>query len=354
MHMGEIDGAKPLAYIIPTEDRGNELKPEDKASKKEFSMNAFEARVVEHIPDKLCSAGIEALQVNLGRLCNLSCTHCHLECSPKREELMGSAAMENVIEVAATLKGALIDITGGLPEMHPRFKDFISALRSVGGRVQSRTNITVLLEPEYEGMIEFLYANQVNLVASMPCYLEDNVRAQRGDGVYAKSVDTLRALNNLGYGTEHGPTLDLVYNPGGATLPGCQATLEEAYRSQLQKRFGITFNRLLTITNMPIGRFLKHLQSEGNAQSYMQLLKDAFNPGTLPSMMCRSQICVDWDGRLYDCDFNLALGLSLNHSIPNRIEDFDLTALANRVISTGEHCFGCAAGHGSSCGGALL
>ena len=201
--------------------------------------------------------------------------------------------------------------------------------------------------------MEFMKEHDVNIVASLPCYTEENVRKQRGRGVFEKSIEVLRRLNALGYAREGGPTLDLVYNPGGPSLPGEQSVLENAYKEELRNNFGIEFNRLFTITNMPIGRFQSQLERQGQAEDYMDKLVGAFNPGTLEGLMCRWQISIDWDGTLYDCDFNLALGLSANHGVPDHIDYFNPRIHGTRRIRTGRHCYGCTAGHGSSCGGAL-
>ncbi len=316
-------------------------------------MNAFEACLAEIMPDGIRCVGIETLQVNLGRRCNLACAHCHLDCSPRRDEMMGRRTMEAVVLAARNLETVLVDITGGEPILHPLFRTFVAALRDVGTQVQVRTNLAAFLEPNMRGMTEFLREKQVSVVGSLPCYLEENVRAQRGAGVYAKSIQALRNLNALGYGTEDGPPLYLVYNPGGSALPGGQPELEDAYREELRKRFGITFTGLFTITNMPLGRFRARLVRERRLGAYLETLKRAFNKDTLGDLMCRRQVCVDWDGRIYDCDFNLALGYTVDHGAANRIDAFDADALRCRRVVTDEHCFGCTAGSGSSCSGAL-
>lgn len=316
-------------------------------------MNEFEARLAPLMPEGLRCLGLETFQVNLGRRCNLACIHCHLNCSPQRTEMMSSETMDTMLEVVASLDNTLVDVTGGSPELHPRFREFITVLTDAGRDVQVRTNLVVMLEPDMAGAMEFLRRKQVRLVTSMPCYLQENVDAQRGAGVHENSVRVLRALNALGYGTENGPSLHLVYNPGDAFLPAAQAELEELYRSELQKQFGITFIGLYTITNMPIGRFRELLEREHRLDEYMQTLQQAFNPNTAEHLMCRRQISVDWDGQLYDCDFNLALGYAVDHGAPDTIYGFDRAALGSRRVVTGEHCFGCTAGAGSSCGGAL-
>lgn len=248
----------------------------------------------------------------------------------------------------------MVDLTGGAPEMNLHFRKFVQALRQEGHRVQVRTNLTVLLEAGLEDLAEFLREHQVQLVASLPCYLEENVQAQRGVGVYEKSIAAIKRLNALGYGFESGLALNLVYNPGGPFLPPPQKVLEEDYRRELGTRFGISFTRLLTITNMPLGRFRAELNRQNQEQDYLRLLRKSFNPHTVGGLMCRQQISIGWDGTLYDCDFNLALGLPVNHGAPDHIQSFSPPDLRMRRIVTGEHCFACTAGAGSSCGGALV
>jgi radical SAM/Cys-rich protein len=317
------------------------------------AMNDFEARIAETASVGLRSERVEILQVNLGLRCNQQCVHCHLGASPERTEMMPWATMELVLEASRKAGCRLVDLTGGAPELNPFFRGFVVALRRQGLPVQLRTNLTVLVEPGMEEMPGFLWENQVQLVASMPCYLEKNVRAQRGDGTYEKSVKAIRALNRLGYGVDPALPLRLVYNPGGAFLPPPQTALEEDYRRELGQRFGIRFSGLLAITNMPLGRFRNELDRKGERKGYFRLLRDAFNPKTVPGLMCRRHLSVGWDGRLYDCDFNLALGLPVNHGAPDHIRNFEPEELRLRRIVTGEHCFGCTAGAGSSCGGSL-
>ena len=316
-------------------------------------MNKFEARIAEFTEDGLTGLGIKTLQVNVGLRCNQACHHCHVEASPQRRETMDWPIMEGVLDAARETQCQQVDLTGGAPEMNPHFRRFVTALRQEGFCVQVRTNLTVLLEAGMEGMPEFFRAHEIHLVASMPCYLEENVRAQRGGGVYEKSVGALRRLNALGYGSEPSLPLNLVYNPGGPFLPPLQSALEADYRQQLGQRFGIVFTRLLTITNMPLGRFRAELSRRNEEQTYLQLLRRSFNPQTVESLMCRTQISVGWDGTLYDCDFNLALGLPVDHGAPSHIQAFRSSELKRRRIVTGEHCFGCTAGFGSSCAGAL-
>lgn len=317
-------------------------------------MNDFEKQIGQITGGGLHSHRIEILQINLGLRCNQQCLHCHLNASPSRTEMMEWSVMELVLLAAANSGCRLVDLTGGAPELNPNFCRFIETLRKNGRPVQIRTNLTVLLEPGMEKMPEFLQKHKIRLVASLPCYLEENVSAQRGKGVYEKSITAIRQLNTLGYGKDPELPLSLVYNPGGPFLPPPQSMLEEDYRREMDLRFGITFTRLLTITNMPLGRFRAHLSHLGQERNYLTLLRESFNPDTLSGLMCRHQISIGWDGRLYDCDFNLALGLPVDHGAPDHIKSFRVADLNARRIVTGEHCFGCTAGAGSSCGGALV
>ncbi len=317
-------------------------------------MNDFEKQIAEVSGEGLHSLKVKTLQVNLGLRCNQQCNHCHLEASPQRKEMMEWPTMELILEAARSVRCQLVDLTGGAPELNPSFRRFIIELRRERLSVQVRTNLTVLLEAGMESMPEFLHDHKVQLVASMPCYLEENVRAQRGAGVYEKSVEAIKRLNGHGYGYESSLCLNLVYNPGGPFLPPPEPALEEDYRRELDKRFGIKFTRLLTITNMPVGRFRKELSRQNQEQNYLELLRKSFNPLTLQGLMCRHQITVGWDGTLYDCDFNAALGLAVNHGAPDHIRFFKAEDLWMRRIVTAEHCFGCTAGSGSSCGGALV
>jgi radical SAM/Cys-rich protein len=311
-------------------------------------MNDFEKRT-----GGLYSLDIEVLQLNLGLRCNQECRHCHLEASPRRQEMMVWPTMVLVLEAARELRCRLVDLTGGAPELNPHVRPFVEALRREGLSVQVRTNLTVLSEPGLEDLPDFFRDQQIQLVASMPCYLEENVRAQRGVGVYEESITAIRRLNALGYGLRPDLPLNLVYNPGGPFLPPPQRVLEEDYRRELGERFGISFTRLLTITNMPLGRFKGELRRQGQEGQYLRLLRESFNPQTVTGLMCRRQLSVGWDGTLYDCDFNLALSLPVDHGAPDHIHSFSVPDLRPRRIVTGDHCFACTAGCGSSCAGAL-
>lgn len=317
-------------------------------------MDNFTQAVNQALGAGLKSAAVQTIQVNLGLLCNLSCRHCHVEASPKRTEIMSWQTMQSVLRLAAALPQARVDLTGGAPELNPGFRALVDSLCVNGRRVQVRTNLTVFFEAGQADTPEFLASRGVHLVASLPCYLDDNVDSQRGSGVYKRSIAALRRLNALGYGQCPELPLNLVYNPGGAFLPPDQATLEGAYRKELKERCNVDFTRLLTITNMPMGRFLRDLQRDGHAERYQTLLEANFNRETVHGLMCRHQICVAWDGRLADCDFNSALGLSLAGGLPDHIDELEPARLQGRPIVTGEHCFGCTAGCGSSCGGSLV
>ena len=302
---------------------------------------------------KLQSHALKSIQVNLGLQCNLACQHCHVGASPHRQERMTWPTMEQVLTLVAQSDCQFVDLTGGAPELNPHFRRLISTLRERDISVQVRTNLTVLLEPKLAGISEFLRAHHVQLVASMPCYLEENVDAQRGEGVYKQAISALQKLNNLGYGIEPEHTLNLVYNPGNAKLPPPQNILEADYRRELRQRFGLEFTQLLTLTNMPIGRFRADLRRDGLENEYFDLLHHTFNPDTLEHLMCRHQISIAWDGTLYDCDFNLALSMPIAVPGKNHLEHCNPQALAQRTIMTGNHCLGCTAGCGSSCGGVL-
>lgn len=315
--------------------------------------NRFEQNLARYTHGGLFASSLTVLQVNIGLRCNLQCQHCHVISSPKRSEEMSWQTMQEVVCIANHIKPRLVDITGGAPEMHPRFKDFVLALKLANQHVQVRTNLTIFFEAGYEWLPDFFKAHNIELVASLPCYLENNVNAQRGPGVYSLSIAALKKLNALGYGQNPALPLHLVYNPGGASLPPEQRRLENDYRRELRARHGIEFTDLYTIANMPIGRWRAQLKRQNKLESYLQTLQAAFNPATLDGLMCRHQIEVAWDGTLYDCDFNLAEGVGLT-SQPRHIRDFDAAKLRQRRIATRDYCFGCTAGAGSSCGGALV
>ena len=309
-------------------------------------MESFEEKVKAATRRQLKSSDIETLQVNLGLRCNQRCAHCHVSASPERKESMGARVMLMVLEAAKAARPSLVDLTGGAPELNPLFCWFVDMLVKNGLTMQVRTNLTAMLTQGLTNLPAFLAERRIRLVASMPCYLEENVRAQRGPGVYEKSVEAIKRLNALGYGISPELPLNLVYNPGGAFLPPDQLSLEADYKRELMVRFGVSFTHLLTITNMPIGRFKCSAQ-------YKALLRESFNPATIDGLMCRHQVSVGWDGTLFDCDFNLALSMPVNHGAPDHVRMFDPAKLRIRKVVTGEHCFGCTAGCGSSCKGSL-
>jgi len=317
------------------------------------SINEFDLTIIDTIGLPLVANSIEKIQVNIGLQCNHLCTHCHVEATPERKEMMDWEIMRLIVEVADALELKLIDITGGAPELNPFLRPFILALRNHDYELQVRTNLTVLLEPGMKDLIEFFRSNEVKLVASLPCYEQKEVDSQRGDDVFDKSIKSLQILNKIGYGSLPQLKLDLVYNPEGPFLPPEQSMLENEYRSILYEKFGIVFNNLRTITNMPIGRFLQTLNQQNFESEYRKLLLDSFNPNTLEGLMCRNQICVDWTGMLYDCDFNLALRKSIHSPGIPSIKHFNYDEIITRPIATGIHCFGCTAGSGSSCEGAI-
>jgi radical SAM/Cys-rich protein len=303
----------------------------------------------------LSACGLQVLQVNLGKLCNQTCRHCHVDAGPDRREVMSREIAEACLRVLDTSGIPTLDLTGGAPELNPKFRWLVSEAHRLGRRVIDRSNLTILLAPGFNDLPEFLAARQVEVVASLPCYLEENCDRQRGDGVFSRSIEALRRLNWLGYGRpDTGLALTLVYNPIGPALPPDQRDLETTYRQELRSRYGVEFTRLYTITNMPISRFLDDLLQSGQYNAYMRKLVEAFNPVTTDQLMCRTMLSVDWQGYLYDCDFNQMLELRVGYGAPQHIRDFDATRLRSRRIVVGQHCFGCTAGHGSSCQGAVL
>jgi radical SAM/Cys-rich protein len=299
---------------------------------------------------------LQTLQVNLGYLCNQQCLHCHVNAGPKRTEIMTRETLDDILQYLERGKIAILDLTGGAPELNPHFRYLVEQARALGVKVMDRCNLTVLNEPGQETLAEFLAEQQVEIHASLPCYLQENVDAQRGKGVYTGSIEGMRRLNALGYGQpDSGLQLNLVYNPTGPYLPPPQCQLEADYKRELQDRFGIRFNQLLTIANMPIQRFGSMLISKGQFDDYMQLLKDAHQEANLDTVMCRSLVSIDWQGYLYDCDFNqmLKLPLRLAGKPRTHIRDLKPSRLEGNSIVIADHCYGCTAGQGSSCGGAL-
>ena len=300
--------------------------------------------------------GLETLQVNLGYRCNQSCLHCHVAASPQRTEAMDADNVALVLEVLAARRVGTLDLTGGAPELYPQFRELVAAARALGVRVIDRCNLTILSEPGQEGLAAFLAAQGVEITASLPCYSAANVDRQRGDGVFERSIAGLRELNALGYGDgTSGLVLNLVYNPQGPSLPPPQAALEADYKRELMQHFGIRFDHLFALTNMPVQRFGSTLVSKGTFATYMQLLRSSYRAENLDTVMCRSLVSVDWQGFLYDCDFNQMLGLRAHvgeGALPH-LRDLLRTDAAGTAIRVADHCYGCTAGQGSSCGGAL-
>jgi radical SAM/Cys-rich protein len=314
----------------------------------------FESRVSDAGLPPLTAETVKVLQVNVGRLCNQTCRHCHVDAGPDRREVMSWETMQQCLDVLARTEIGTLDITGGAPEMNPHFRRLVSEARRLGRHAIDRCNLTILVAPGFEDLTDFLAANRVRVVASLPCYAEENTDAQRGEGVFRRSVAALQRLNAAGYGNPDGELiLDLVFNPRGPSLPPPQGELEAAYRRELLSQHGIRFNRLFTITNMPISRFLDDLLSSGRFEEYLARLASAFNPATCSGLMCRTTLSVDWLGNLYDCDFNQMLDLQVSSAVPRHISEFRQELFAQRPIVTGRHCFGCTAGCGSSCTGAI-
>lgn len=303
----------------------------------------------------LSRQGVDTLQVNLGYRCNLSCVHCHVNAGPTRTEMMTAETVDLVLEVAADLGVHTLDLTGGAPELNLEFRRLVAQATNMGIKVVDRCNLTILFEPGQEDLPAFLVEQGVEITASLPCYLEENVEEQRGKGVYDSSIEAIRLLNSLGYGHDPRLQLNLVYNPTGPVLPPPQQGLEADYKRELGERFGIVFNQLYTITNMPISRFGAVLLAQGHYADYMGLLRNNYSEANLEGLMCRSLLSVDWQGYIYDCDFNQMLELPLLASDSQlHLRDLrDAGNMSGRAIITGEHCYGCAAGQGSSCGGAL-
>jgi len=300
-------------------------------------------------------APLETLQVNLGYLCNQQCLHCHVDASPRRKEIMTSQTIADVLDFLKHKNIKKLDLTGGAPEMNPKFFYLVKEAGKIGVQVIDRCNLTVLSEKGHEHTAQFLADNKVEVVASMPCYLEENVNAQRGAGVFDRSIEGLRLLNKRGYGIDEQLQLNLVYNPQGINLPPSQHELETAYKKELQQRYDIQFNHLFTITNMPIKRFGSTLLSKGLFDEYMQLLKTSYSKDNLAGVMCRTTLSVDWQGYVYDCDFNQMLELPAGLSAKKtHISELLMRDLGGQKIAIMDHCYGCTAGQGSSCGGALL
>jgi radical SAM/Cys-rich protein len=313
---------------------------------------SFEEKLAENELELKASV-IETLQVNVGKLCNQACKHCHVDASPKRTEIMPREIIDECLNVLRKHKIPTLDITGGAPELNPNFRYFVTEAKKTGAKVMVRHNLTVMFENGQEDLPEFYAENEIEVISSLPYFLQAQTDSQRGSGVFEKSIEALKRLNAVGYGVDEKLILNLVYNPVGAFLPPAQAAIEKDFKRELNARYAIVFNNLYTITNMPISRYLEWLRRSKNEETYLRKLVNAFNPATIEGLMCRSLISVNWRGNLYDCDFNQMLDLNVEGNLPQTIAEFDAMKLSGRNIVTGSHCFGCTAGSGSSCGGAV-
>lgn len=320
----------------------------------EINIPSFESKIQDMGMKNLKPVGIDIFQVNVGKMCNQVCKHCHVDAGPDRKEIMTRDTMQQILDAMDGMPVKTVDLTGGAPEMNPDFRWFVEELSKKGAEIIVRCNLTIILaNPKYHDLPEFFKKHKVNVVSSLPSFTARRTDAQRGDGVFNKSIEALKMLNAVGYGKEGtGLQLDLVYNPSGAYLPDDQSILESEFKSRLKDGFDIEFNNLYSITNLPVSRFLDYLLNSGNYEDYMSELANAFNPIAAEGVMCRNMVSIGWDGYLYDCDFNQMLDLKLNHGAPNHIKDFDWQKVLNREIIINQHCFGCTAGAGSSCGGA--
>jgi radical SAM/Cys-rich protein len=315
----------------------------------------FDEQICHSSKNPLAADRIDILQINLGRRCNLSCRHCHVEAGPSRTEMMSRKILSECLEIARKTDLSTIDVTGGAPEMNPHLEWFLGEAGKLGKRLIVRSNLAILLETEYTGFIETYTENRVEIVTSLPDYHADRTDRQRGFGVFNRVIHVMRLLNEKGYArADSGLVLDIVHNPVGTYLPGAQKGLEVEYKKRLLEEHGIVFNNLFCITNVPVGRYLEYLLQSGNFEDYMADLCGAYNSSAAENVMCKTTISVGWDGTLYDCDFNQMLGLHVNHGAPVNIMDFDLEKLGNRKIVTGNHCYSCTAGAGSSCQGAMV
>jgi radical SAM/Cys-rich protein len=319
-----------------------------------YGYSPFETRLDQAGLFPLRATGMTVFQINVGKLCNQTCRHCHVDAGPDRTESMSRETAALCMQALAKTDIPTVDITGGAPELNPNFRWLVEQARGLGRHVMDRCNLSVLLIPSQADLAEFLATHRVEIIASLPSYRASQTDAQRGEGIFEKSIEALHRLNQLGYGNpDSGLALNLVYNPVGAFLPPKQEAIEAQFRKELRARHGVEFTHLYTITNMPVSRYLEFLVESGNYEQYMERLANAFNPTAAAGVMCRSMISIGWDGTLYDCDFNQMLELPVDHGSPSHIRDFDPGQLNQRQIVTRNHCYGCTAGTGSSCGGSV-
>ncbi|MBK7108511.1 MAG: arsenosugar biosynthesis radical SAM (seleno)protein ArsS [Chitinophagales bacterium] len=336
-------------------DNAYQLKVLDTHEVLTIDLPKFESKLKEHQIFPLTPVRTEIFQVNVGYMCNQTCAHCHVDAGPDRKEIMTRETMQQCIDVLAATDIPTVDLTGGAPEMNPDFRWFVEEISKLNRKILVRCNLTIILaNKKYHDLPEFFKLHKVEVISSLPYYNKSRTDSQRGDGVFEASIQALQMLNNIGYGKPDSDLiLNLVYNPGGAFLPGSQLMLEQQFKKELKKNFDIEFNSLFCMTNLPISRYLDYLIESGNYESYMEKLVNAFNPGAALNVMCRNTISVGWEGTIYDCDFNQMLGLKVDANAPQHINEFDIEKLKNRQIVFNQHCYGCTAGAGSSCGGAV-
>ena len=334
-----------------------QLEVLEEISKEGNNIKRFEDNLQTYGMFPIKSKELEILQVNVGKMCNQICTHCHVDAGPDRKEIMTRATMQHCLDALRQAPFVhTVDLTGGAPEMNPNFLWFVDEISKLGVKTIVRSNLTILVSnKKFHSYPEFFAKHKVTIIASLPCYTAENTDKQRGNGVFQKSIEALKILNSVGYGKdETGLELHLVYNPIGPSLPPPQDKLQSDYKKILLEDFGISFNNLYTITNLPISRFLEYLLALGKFESYMEKLVNSFNPSTIDGLMCRNTLSVSWDGKLYDCDFNQMLELETGNGSPKHISEFNAAKLKERNIVVNQHCYGCTAGAGSSCQGALL
>lgn len=339
---------------LKSRDSGLAIANEQIKILNKFSDHSFNSYLNKSGIGNLVSRKVEIFQINMGKMCNQTCKHCHVDAGPDRKEIMTRETMQLCLEKLSGTDIPVVDLTGGAPELNPDFRWFVIELKKMNRHIMVRCNLTIILSnPKFNDLPEFFAENNIEVVSSLPYYQKTNTDRQRGEGVFEKSIKALKMLNSAGYGKSGtGLTLNLVYNPSGAFLPAPQHSLENDFKKELLEKFGIVFNNLFTITNMPVSRFLEYLIDSGNYEYYMEKLINSFNAAAALNVMCTNTISVGWNGHLYDCDFNQMLELKVMDSDKAHLSNFDLNYLDTREIITGQHCFGCTAGAGSSCGGA--